>query len=93
MKLVYIKWQDAYSNSGWLYGDAIKKWVDESYEGCIIEQVGWLYEENKKHIILVGRKDGLKDKEQGIGQLQKIPKTWILKRIDLTRHIKGAHEK
>jgi hypothetical protein len=86
MKLIYIKWQDACSNSGWFKGDnEVEEWCKE--EMWIVEQVGWLYKETKKEIVLICRKDGDK-KTPGYGMLQKIPKTWILKRIDLTKFIK-----
>jgi len=86
MRLIYLKWQDACSNAGWFSKKETNDWIKEASE--IVEQVGWLYKEDKKQIILASRLDGQKDEEQGLGGLQKIPKTWILKRIDLTRQIK-----
>ena len=87
MKLIYLKWKDACSNSGWFTKEEALKWAKDSI--WVVEQVGWLLEENKEYIILIGRQDGDRDeKTRSLGMLQKIPKTWIVKRIDLTKHIK-----
>ena len=84
MKLVYIKWQDAVSNSGWFSENETGQWT-ETDNFCIVEQVGWVFKETPKYICLIGRitlnvptYDCVK-----YGMLQKIPKTWILKRRTL----------
>lgn len=81
MKLIYIKWIDAVSYSNWKNKSEIREWID-NHKNEIIEQVAWLIEETDKHLILTSR---ICDDEYG--QLQKIPKTWILKRRNLTKFI------
>ena len=76
MKLVYIKWQDASGSDRWFTPKEAKKWFEA--ENFIVEQVGWVYEDNNKYIGIVGRKIDTK-----VGMLQKIPKTWIIKRVYL----------
>lgn len=54
----------------------------------LVEEVGWVVEENKKYIILASThkpEDEFCDEQ--VKLLQKIPKTWIKKRVDLTRTI------
>ena len=91
MKLIYIEWHDAFAQGGWM----TKKELDEWKEGeWIVREVGWVIEETETQIILAARyspPDGA-DVEQ-YGLLQKIPKTWIRKKIDLTKHIKDGNPK
>ncbi len=84
MKLVYLEWQDAHCNNGWMSEPELKEW---SKGECIINEVGWIAQENKNQIILVSRKEDMAG-NRSFGLIQKIPKTWIRKRIDLTKHIK-----
>src|SRR5690348_7379755 len=90
MKLIYIEWEDAISNSSWHTEQELKRWAN--YENSIVKEVGWLYKETKKHIVLVSRqlREDIDETESDYGRfglLQKIPKTWIQKRIDLTKYI------
>jgi len=87
MKLIYIEWNDAFCNTGWLSKAELKKLSDE--EEFIIKEVGWVFKESKKQIVLVSRykPEDVRHGEE-FGLVQKIPKTWIRKRIDLTKHIK-----
>lgn len=80
MKLLYIKWLDAHSNSGWKTEKELKEFAEG--ENCVCEEVGWLYKETKKYIVLVGRKLCWTTEENDMqyGLLQKIPKPWIIKR-------------
>ena len=87
MKLIYIEWHDAFCNTGWCTTDEIKKTI-ESNETWI-KEVGWLLKETKTQIIIAARwslEDACSNEQFGL--IQKIPKTWIRKRIDLTKHIK-----
>lgn len=86
MKLIYIEWHDAFASGGWYDKDQLDNWKQGDW---IVKQVGWLYEETNKQIILASRysppdQDGIEQ----YGQLQKIPKTWIRKRIDLSKYVK-----
>ena len=87
MKLVYIEWCDAVSNSSWFDKKEVDKWCEDESE--IIKQVGWIYKETNEYMVLVSR---LSKSNNGAwdqyGSIQKIPKTWIYKRINLTKHIK-----
>jgi len=85
-KLIYIEWHDAFGSHQWQTNGEIENWKKGEF---IIREVGWVIEETKKQIILAGRNNVADngDPEQW-GSLQKIPKTWIRKTINLTRHIK-----
>jgi len=78
-KLVYIRWQDAHSQSGWLSLAQLEEEVQR--ERWIAEEVGWVVYENKKEIHLVSRR-GLWSRSgtAEYGMYQRIPKAWILKR-------------
>lgn len=77
--LVYVEWVDASSNSGWFTYDQAEKWIEQP--NWLVKQVGWIIRETKRHLILAGRLEV--DDCELIGQLQKIPKTWIIKRKKL----------
>ena len=85
-KLIYIEWQDAFANTAWMTKAEVDKWKEGE---MMINQVGWLLEETSKQIILAARFNPADngDVEQ-FGSLQKIPKTWIRKRINLTKYVK-----
>lgn len=90
MKLIYIEWDDAHSSNGWHTKEDVEKFLNEI---PTIKQVGWIFEETNRYIILVGRYAPANifagvTEDQGYGQIQRIPKTWIKKRIDLTKYIK-----
>lgn len=82
MKLIYLEWEDAISQASWCTKDELD---DFSSEVALIRQVGWIYKETKKYLILVGRLDDRNEGEEknGYGMLQKIPKTWIRKRKEI----------
>jgi len=86
MKLVYIEWCDAVSNANWFDKKELDKWCEDESE--IIKQVGWIYKETNEYIVLVSR---LSESNNGawkqFGSLQKIPKTWIYRRVVLNKHI------
>lgn len=86
MKLVYLEWEDAIAQAGWHTKEALERWTKE--DCVVVKEVGWIYQETKKHIVLISRQSiDSPDGDIQYGLLQKIPKTWIRKRVDLTRHI------
>ena len=86
MKLIYIEWEDATSAGEWIHEDDIKAWCKEEHN--IIKQVGWVIEENKKRIVVFSRFTHWKKYQDEYGMVQKIPRTWIKKYINLTKYIK-----
>ncbi len=83
-KLVYIEWEDACSNESWMNEDEISRWANG--RKYIVKQVGFIYKEDKEHIILF---TGLQEEyELTMHQFMKIPKSLIRKRINLTKYIK-----
>lgn len=81
-KIYLVEWQDAHSVAGWHTNESIKKFIDE--ERCICINIGWILHEDKDEIVMAHRK--LKWSETGDdewGLLQKIPKTWIRKKVIL----------
>lgn len=84
-KLIYLEWQDAYSGKDWLTKGEIEGLIESE---MIIRQSGFLYYEDKKRIILISKiSDCDENIETEYGGATVIPKTWIKKRIDLTKHI------
>lgn len=81
-QLIYLKWLDAHSAGGWYTPEDLQKFLDDEY--CIIENVGWLFYEDDKEICLCARRIAWDrkalPKEHEFGNLQKIPKGWILER-------------
>ena len=86
MQLIYIEWQDAFCNTGWIDQEDMESMVHK--EECITREVGWVYYEDKSVIVIYARycpeSEGFGEK---FGLVQKIPKTWIKKRIDITGSI------
>ena len=84
MKLVYIEWQDACSNSAWFHLEEARKWHDY-HPKFIVRNIGWIMKEDKKGITLASRwnADNHNSADGRYGLLQYIPKTWIIKRKTL----------
>ena len=72
-KLVMVEWVDAQSDPAWGELVDIEKWANESY---IVNEVGWLISETKKHIVMCSEigSDG------SMGNRTKIPNTWVISR-------------
>ena len=88
MKLEYIEWADAIENlDGWHDLEDALKWGDD--DDWIVSQVGYVLKETKGYILLSSIKTNpSKGRAEQYSMLFKIPKPWIIKRIDLTKHIK-----
>ena len=79
-----VEWHDAHSQGGWHTDDEIKKFIEE--DKCICLNVGFILSETKDEIVMAARKLRWKeDSEDGKwakwGDLQKIPKSWIRKKV------------
>ena len=79
--LIYIEWADAIaSDADWVNEEEMNEWIDDTE--WIIKQCGFIVKETKEYILLAGHikpKDSYTEKQYG--HLQKIPKTWIRKRV------------
>jgi hypothetical protein len=85
IQLVYIEWCDAISKTeGWESLEDAKNWAKS--EDWIIRQAGYLIEDNPKYILLAGQYNPQKETEDQFSNLTKIPKTWILKRKNISTH-------
>ena len=85
-KLIYLEWHDAFAAAGWHTQASVDKF---SKNIMIVRQVGWILSENEKYIVMAARhNEETEYQDPQWGNIQKIPKTWIRKRINLTRHIK-----
>lgn len=78
MKLIYIKWTDACSSPSWFTKEDALKWARS--KDWIVENIGWLMEETDKYILICARRSDDVENRGEYGLLQKIPKTWIIKR-------------
>ncbi len=86
-KLIYIEWCDAIeSNDGWQEIDVIKYWAETNE--WIVKECGFLIDETKEYIIFASRiGDYHNNNTTKFGSINKIPTTWIKKRIDLSQQI------
>lgn len=88
MKLIYLEWVDstAPAQSGWLTESEIDEFADGDFK---ILDLGFVYKETDEYVLLVG---GCSKEEDGFERLYhrgiKIPKCAIIKRVDMSRHIK-----
>lgn len=87
MKLIYLEWEDASTlNDGWHTQQEVDDYIkDHKY---IIQECGFLYRESKNEIVMLSRinpKSG--DYPEQYSVIHKIPKSWIRKRVDLTKYI------
>lgn len=88
-KLIYFEWCDAVSRDGWISKENALIWSKNTE--WVVQQIGWILEENKEYITIFSQYDPPSKNttdHENFGHLQKIPKTWVRKRVDLTRHIK-----
>ena len=85
-KLIYIEWEDVTSNDAWRNESIAESWASEG--SWIVKQVGFVYKETKKELILVGGIHEEEEYQNSYHQMLRIPKSLIHKRINLTKHIK-----
>ena len=89
MDLYYIEWEDAIANTGWMSRESGEKWFEN--QTMIVKQVGWIVKEQPHYVGFVSRVSLWatgKEEDVEYGLLQKIPKTWIRKKVKLTKYIK-----
>ncbi len=83
-----MEWCDAIAdNSRWLSVQDAKEWGNN--EDWVIRQVCFLLDETKEYMLLAGRinpHQGTED-DLKVDGLLKLPKTWIRKRLDLTKAV------
>lgn len=82
MKIVYLEWADALHNSSWFYAEQAIEWAKEAK--WMVKEVGWIISETKEYIVFASRMKEEHDENDSYGGLQKIPKTWIKKRKELS---------
>lgn len=77
---VYIEWCDAisFTQKTWVDIENAIEWAESN--NWIVSEVGFIIEENKRYILLCSKVSKELDE---VGLLMKIPKTWILKRVNL----------
>ena len=87
MKLIYLEWCDAIaSGMEWTDTAVAERWGEES--NWIVKECGWVISETKQFIVIASTwkpEDELCQEQ--FKQLMKIPKTWIIKRVDLTEYL------
>jgi UV DNA damage repair endonuclease len=86
-KLYYLEWIDAYQDSGggWKTLEDIDEWL-EKWGDFVIKQCGWIIKETDKFIVLASEKHPtVDDSEEQYSLIQKIPKTWIKKKLILNK--------
>ena len=82
-ELEYIEWCDAIvMKNGWYSKDDVKYWGEN--EDWKVKQVGYLIEENENYILLATKYNPQEDGDDRFSEITKIPKTWILKRANVS---------
>lgn len=88
-KLIYLEWEDACSLHEWRHESQLLDWANNTE--YMVKQVGWLIKETKRFIFIASRfspgNTYQEIYEDQYGMLQKIPKTWVRKRINLSKYI------
>ena len=85
-KIYLVEWQDAHSSPGWHDPKELKRYIEK--ERCICVNVGWILSETKDEIVMASRKFKIQmDGEMHYGLLEKIPKTWIRRKVIYKRGI------
>lgn len=85
-RLVYLEWDDAVGNPRWFDEEEAEAWLNNTQ--YIISETGFLLAEDSKAIYIAGfwkPEDSMT--VQQFGNLRRIPKNWIKKKIDLTKHL------
>lgn len=81
VKMVYIEWMDAYSNSGWFSYDRFKSHFLDPANDVYVNSCGFLLRRTKKCVIFAGTwqpsRGGCVDEQ--FCDIHKIPNTWIRK--------------
>jgi len=72
LKLVYIEWGDAISNTGWMNKEDILKWGENNT--WLVKNIGWVIKETKLYILLASK---YSEETNEYGLIHKIPRTWI----------------
>lgn len=75
MKIVLVEWRDIVGQFGWFSQNQVDKFVTDNDEG-VVQQVGFLYEEDEDQIVLL---DSFFNKKDQFGTITKIPKGCVLK--------------
>jgi len=83
--LYYLEWEDAIAHSGWMSEKEATTWFEK--QTMTVKQVGWIVKETAKYIAVISRISDWGEGESEWGLMQKIPRTWIRKRILLTNFI------
>ncbi len=81
-EIIYIEWCDAMSSmEAWTSESDAIKWAESS--NWVNKQVGFVVKETDKYLLLAGEIGNVEVGDPQLGQLIKIPTTWILKRKTL----------
>lgn len=87
MKLVYLEWCDAVASAPeWSARSVVDEWGKNTE--WVIRECGWVVEETKEYIVIAScwkPEDELM--EEQFKHLMKIPKTWVKRRVDLTKAV------
>jgi hypothetical protein len=77
---VLITWRDITTLNGWVSQDEVDDFVTDAKEN-IVNQVGFLYEEDENQIVIL---NSIFENKDIIGDVTKIPKDCIISVIRLT---------
>lgn len=83
--LIYLEWCDAasYGNGEWLSIQDAVDWA-KTDESWLVHEVGFVLKETDEYLLLTNQ---VVD-NSNVGNVMKIPVTWIRKRIDISDAVK-----
>jgi hypothetical protein len=74
VKLVLVKWKDITSHDGWHKLSALEQFITDD-DGTLVNQIGFLYEQDENQIVLV---DSYFEDLSLYGGIHKIPRGCIV---------------
>lgn len=81
-EIIYIEWCDAMSHgAAWMSEEEAIEWAETNH--WVNRQVGFVVKETTEYLLLAGEESIYDIDNPKLGQVIKIPTTWILKRETL----------
>lgn len=79
--LIYIEWCDAIGQESWNSKETLIEWAKQ--DNWVVKEAGFLLDETKQYLLIANRCTE-NDDMPNYSCTTKIPKTWIVKRVNIT---------
>lgn len=81
MRLVYLEWEDAATRPGWIKPEDVDEFANSEF---IVRQVGFVLKDTERGLVVAASwTPETPWKGEQFGDVTRIPRTWIRKRIPL----------